>query len=193
MPGCIASRAPALRHAAPHLVTLLWISSRPAASQEARPHRITCPGMSARRPASPHGRQRRVTRLCVSSCTAASRHSALQFITQVRILAPVSAPQPAREHPGRRRCIASRGMCIRRRSSASHHAWLQLSMRHHISSRTAATRDAPRHVLTPFNISALDAAREDAALQTWSLICRFAAANDGMQRLLLPCTSACAK
>jgi hypothetical protein len=192
MPGCIASRAPALRHAAPHLVTLLWISSRPAASQEARLHRITYLGMSARRPASPHG-------------AATSRHTPLRFIMYCRIPSLRSAAHHTNAHSGAR--LRTRAGARTSRQAALHRVtrYMHPTVQLRIASRMAVAqhgplhlithrrKDAPWHVRTHFNISALDAAREDAALQTWSPIRRFAEAADGMQRLLLPCTGACAK
>jgi hypothetical protein len=79
------------------------------------------------------------------------------------------------------------------RSAATHHAALQLIMRRCSSSRLTVIRDAPQHALTRFNNSTLGAELEDAAVQTRSPICKFAAANDGMPRLPLRCIGSCAK
>jgi hypothetical protein len=83
----------------------------------------------------------------IASRRSASHHAALNLITPslhiitlflhlitlTHFVARVSAWPPAAEHPGKRRCIASRGACILSRSLELQDARQLLFMRHWIS------------------------------------------------------------
>jgi hypothetical protein len=76
----------------------------------------------------------------IASRRSASHHAALNLITPslhiitlTHFVARVSAWPPAAEHPGKRRCIVSRGACILSRSLELQDARQFLFIRHWIS------------------------------------------------------------
>lgn len=189
-----------------------------AASRHASLHRVTRPHIASPCGGSHHAPPSVKRRACIGSRASECQRVGQQVRTGGNISLRASALHQVLPHPSAPLCSPShkRASFQRLRTIASARTSCQAALHHGtmcmdlmrqpcIAWRMAAVRhvaphlityrrncDAPRHVLTRFNITTPDAACEDATLPSHSPICRFAAASDGIHRLPLPWIGSCA-